>query len=72
MDKSCMKRYGALSALAELGLSDFVRSVWQGRVGGALLRELSVAAVCQSGQLEQPPQPAQLHLSAQALVLDWQ
>jgi len=70
-----MKRYGALSALAELGLSDFVRSVWQGRVGAARspqTSELSLAAVCQSGQLEQPPQPAQLHLSAQALVLDWQ
>ena len=38
-----------------------------GRVGALLS-----CSVCQSGQLEQPPQPAQLHLSAQALVLDWQ
>ena len=46
-----MKRYGALSALAELGLSDFVRSVWQGRVWArrALLRrQSSVSLQCVS------------------------
>ena len=56
-------------ALAERGgMSDFPR---EERVAGRVGALLS-CSVCQSGQLEQPPQPAQLHLSAQAWVLEWQ